>query len=212
LKTITYCSADILLDSEVDKYIKVIPSFMQDEISGYRNLKDRKAKVLSKLMLQQKLLESGFSLFDYRKSIYGKPHISGFRHFNVSHSSDLVVLVMSDYTDLIGVDVEKYAKLSCHDVMNVFHSKEIEYIESQNHNLGIYDIWTKKEALFKAVGTGINGDFQSANCVPDQIAYGNRSWHFLKIDIHLNYSCHICFENKLDIIEYQFIESILELV
>jgi len=91
----------------------------------------------------------------------GKPSVSGYSRqmfFNLSHSSGLSVLAF-DPENEIGADVERID----HDfdyetiVQHFFSPEEGRYIFDlkEESRQRFYEIWTRKEALLKAVGIGI---------------------------------------------------------
>jgi len=78
--------------------------------------------------------------------------------FNVSHSDDFAVFALTIQQE-IGVDIEKMAPHFNKKVAERFFSKQ-EYIQlmalSPKERIeGFYQIWTKKEAIIKALGEGL---------------------------------------------------------
>ena len=80
--------------------------------------------------------------------------------FNVSHSGAFALIALSA-TRRVGVDIEsRRARFDWRAVArSVFGPRETEYLESLPdalQNDAFYDAWTAKEALVKALGTGIS--------------------------------------------------------
>jgi 4'-phosphopantetheinyl transferase len=78
-------------------------------------------------------------------------------HFNVSHSGDMVLIAVS--TAPVGVDVEYIdADFSYEQVLDVtFSEKELRFIRNSNNRTeAFFLLWTRKEALLKATGKGID--------------------------------------------------------
>jgi 4'-phosphopantetheinyl transferase len=97
--------------------------------------------------------------FSYNQ--YGKPYVSGAGtkiFFNMSHSSDVSVIGFDPASE-IGVDVEKINENVDYEsiISHFFTCNEISYIHSRrNESLRrFFEIWTRKEALLKALGIGI---------------------------------------------------------
>jgi len=90
---------------------------------------------------------------------WGKPSLSSAPHqFNLSHSEDRFLLAISRMT--VGVDLERVRGFG--DMLgvarNVFSPIELQEWErlSEGDQIPIfYKIWTRKEALLKAIGCGI---------------------------------------------------------
>ncbi|MBO4667461.1 MAG: 4'-phosphopantetheinyl transferase superfamily protein [Bacilli bacterium] len=129
--------------------------------------KDNKRNWLSILFnIIQRDFNLSYNQDDLSYNEYGKPFINGSPlYFNVSHSSLLLAIAIS--TKDVGIDIEKVKERKHIDKIvnkaflepekNVYHNnKDINYF---------YEIWTKKEAFVKLIGTGIVGYF---NNVPEK--------------------------------------------
>lgn len=78
-------------------------------------------------------------------------------HFNLSHTEDLALIAL--YDSAIGIDLEiKNSDYKFQDVLtHVYSNAEIKYIlNSENQINTFYKFWTRKEAIVKATGIGIN--------------------------------------------------------
>jgi len=88
------------------------------------------------------------------------PRIDAPLDFNVSHSGAYALIALSA-TRRVGIDIEtRREQFDWRAVAkSVFAPREIAYLESLPHGLrgdAFYDAWTAKEALVKALGTGIS--------------------------------------------------------
>lgn len=94
----------------------------------------------------------------FGQNSYGKPYIIGFPsfHFNVSHSEDLLVALVSDQA--VGVDVEKIRNPNIQIVNRFFTENEKDYVLSDPSltTKRFYEIWTRKEAYVKYLGKGLS--------------------------------------------------------
>lgn len=95
---------------------------------------------------------------DYYLDEKGKP-LSKDKYFNVSHSGNLIVLAVDD-NNPIGVDVELIKQVEDKFIKYVTNQEEFEYIKNQED---FFKIWTNKESLLKAIGSGID---KRLNTVP----------------------------------------------
>lgn len=78
-------------------------------------------------------------------------------HFNLSHTNDLAIIAFAN-TD-IGIDLEFLKKdYNFEEVLShVYSKKEVDTIlRSKNQRYAFYQFWTRKEAIVKATGEGIN--------------------------------------------------------
>ena len=101
--------------------------------------------------------------FSYGK--FGKPALANQPgdsdlRFNVSHSGDLVVYALADGRE-IGVDVEAIAAMEDRDdvATHCFSKAEQDAylaLAESERTQGFFNCWTRKEALVKAIGDGMN--------------------------------------------------------
>ena len=100
----------------------------------------------------------------------GKPYITEYEIFcSISHSGNSVAVAFSTYSE-IGIDVEihrerKFEKL----VKNYFHPEEFKIFTTLNEPDKLnwfYTHWTRKEAMAKAKGEGINSHNLSKKISP----------------------------------------------
>lgn len=95
-------------------------------------------------------------------SEFGKPMLAppyDFLHFNLSHCPELALLATSHHGPL-GIDLEPVTRaadlLGCED--SFCHPTEISCLADEKifRSLELLRIWTAKEALLKALGTGLS--------------------------------------------------------
>lgn len=98
-------------------------------------------------------------IFSYNK--YNKPFItlpkSEDIKFNMSSSADLMIIGVCKQHD-IGIDIEKVRETGNLDdiALENFSQRELEYFNNESDKkTAFFDIWTRKEAFIKAVGTGM---------------------------------------------------------
>lgn len=113
--------------------------------------------------------------------------------FNLSHSGDWILLAVSDAE--VGVDIEyinsqfKYIDI-LHDY---FIEEEIKFIRQNLSDDRFFMHWTRKEALSKALGTGLDSllkDFPSLNgehFVSKNLITTNHNWQISSFYLNSNY-------------------------
>lgn len=88
-----------------------------------------------------------------RRTPGGKP-----LHFNMSHSNDVGMLAVTRIGEL-GVDVECVRKIEPHVAEEHFSQSELgalRTLQGDEWMKGFYRCWTRKEAILKAEGCGLN--------------------------------------------------------
>lgn len=97
-------------------------------------------------------------LIEFGLGINNKPYIFNDTdtNFNLSHSGDYILLAVSAIP--VGCDVEyiDYNFSFAEILPNYFSTKEANYIYEATPHERFYKLWTRKEALLKGTGEGLN--------------------------------------------------------
>jgi 4'-phosphopantetheinyl transferase len=108
----------------------------------------------------------GISLGQYKKPFISNPQTD--LCFNLSHSGDWVLIAFGSIE--LGLDTEQIkTNFSIEDMMTTYFNKsEQKYIfDHPNPRYAFFILWTRKEALMKAWGTGLQDNLQEISCIDD---------------------------------------------
>ena len=206
MTTLLYFNINKMLDSEIEKYLEILPEFMKEDVRRYKYAADQKSRLIARLMLQLSMKNTnGIALIhNWKRDNNNKPFIEGWNPFSIAHSADLVLFAYGDTP--MGIDIEKKIELNYEEMLQYFHPKEQEYIiRSKNSKEAFYEIWVKKEAVLKAIGTGIVNGLKEFDCLAESINYEGNSWYFhpLQLDTeYTSYLCTLCKENRFVLTEF----------
>lgn len=104
-------------------------------------------------------------IIPYRYNEKGKPVNDKF-FFSISHSGEYAVCACA--ATPVGVDIQKIKKANIEIAKRFFSDDEFEYVKNgHNKDERFFEIWTKKEALVKAFGQGIDADFSKFSVLKD---------------------------------------------
>ena len=149
----------------------------------YRRWEDRQASLLGKLLLEAQVDRAGLrtSLANLRHSAHGRPWLPGTGDFNISHAGSRVICGWSN-RGRIGVDVELHRpELRLADFEALLSAPEqVELNMAADPVRELIRIWTLKEAVAKAEGSGIAGAAlpDCAGCSPGRpVRFGGRDWY-----------------------------------
>lgn len=128
---------------------------------------DRNRSIISRSFLKVLLAkEIGLHATEVKikKDSFEKPYLSSnpSLYFNISHSGDFILIIIGDKK--VGIDIEKinYTQDYSDIIPTIFSKYEIdELLGCSNKTLTFYKFWTRKEAILKAIGKGINEDLKS---------------------------------------------------
>jgi len=132
----------------------------------------------------------------YKKNQHGKPLLDHKTplNFNMSHSRDKAIVAVTSHST-IGVDIEFSDKNTGWQkiVPRYFHPDEINYLFAQPKDLQkqtFFQIWTRKEAFIKAIGTGFATALASFSVIDekisDQAAPSSNSNNWYRQDLEIN--------------------------
>lgn len=134
---------------------------------------------------------------------FGKPVLDHKKYsnikFNLSHSGDIIVYAFSLFNE-VGIDIEILDSTINHleIAKNCFSSEETLFLKNSKNQFEMTDkffrIWTRKEALLKAVGTGLLPELKQIDVLQDVIkldlfsieSLGNQNNIFSVIDLSIN--------------------------
>lgn len=149
---------------EISSFEKLLSVQEQEKAARFRFARDRNSYIITHGMLRKILgnyLGSIPAEIEFSSNEFGKPSLrDGCRkiHFNISHRSGLSALAFSSNSE-IGVDVEKIDSDFDFDLIAKAHFSDAEnsFIDAERGESckRFYTVWTRKEALLKAIGTGI---------------------------------------------------------
>ena len=172
----------IISGENMKYYIKNINDFSEEKLTQYINLLDKdkllqfnattnekrkKATLVSNGFLKEKIAEEynvniKELVFSVEKK--GKPFCRSHNniHFSISHSGDFIAVAISDKE--IGIDIELLKKPTEKLIDRICCEKEKNNINSNESKEKTFtEIWTKKEAYLKALGTGIDRELKTVD-------------------------------------------------
>ena len=140
------------------------------KVSFFDEIQKNRASLIGKLAVlyaASKILnlKKGELFFCYNEN--GKPYFKSHPHFhfNISHSADTVAVAISDST--VGIDIELLRETDLKIAKRFFSEKETEFIGNDNRRF--FEIWTKKEAYLKQIGTGLKFPLSSFDVIDNPL-------------------------------------------
>lgn len=170
-----------LSDAEYSKWYSLLSKDKQIRADGFRFEDDKKRTVAGEMLARKAISEwcnvaPESIVFD--KTKHGKPFAKDLDvEFNVSHSGDIVVCAIDN--EPTGIDIELIRPVDLKVAKRIFNDNELEYLfgkapddadfckTTDNEIISrFFELWTKKEACAKCMGTGIfTEDIKDLNCM-----------------------------------------------
>lgn len=198
-----YCDVSEVTNSDLKTALSFLELNERDGsiIHHYLSSKDKALSLFGRLIVRYRMIEA-FNL-DKKEKLppfellkYGKPFLTNFEHFNISHSGTIVVVAFSNHS--IGIDIE-FSK-------DQFPSLIKSYFSTYENKYDGFIIWTLKEAFLKYAGLGIsniayihftNIELSTGRSIPNYSSDGIANYNRLNCsfyDVLKNYKISICRE------------------
>ena len=172
------------------EHIYEISKERADKIRRLKMPDDKKRCIAGGLLINHFLNGAKISVNEF-----GKPVADNGKYFNISHSGDYVLFVLSDSE--IGCDIEKIHYANIERIgKKVFCDNEMqEIISASDRQTAFFDLWTRKESLLKCIGEGFHRKAKSVDVSckvykENEICYYLKTWHFA------DYTVSVCSEKN----------------
>ena len=180
---------DAMSAQQLDEAVAKLPAWRRERALAYRHEQGRKECAMSYLLLCRALREvygiewqPCFVIGEHGKPELALPQeglgdaslkgafggtsleetrpFSSLPHFNMSHCKKAVACVVADGE--VGVDIERLGRFSEAMARHVLNDEEYaEVMAADDPDVVFTDYWTKKEAIVKLTGRGIDDDLKN---------------------------------------------------
>lgn len=141
--------------ADYTQWYSLLECAIREKIKSKHNAIIQKQSLLGYMLFYQAIKELyPKKQFEITFNEYGKP-LCDFCYFNISHSEEQVVCVVSDAP--VGVDIQRVKTITPRAAYKFFNNRENSYV-NQNENListRYIEIFTKKEAAVKMLGLSL---------------------------------------------------------
>ena len=200
---VIYCAKYNGLPSNARLYSDTtrIPESVYRKAASMRHVRDAYHHVMGRWLLSFALESSGLSpsLVHFVKvTDDGRPYLASHKiDFNISHSGDMVVCAFSDECQL-GIDVEEIIRVNFEDFGNQFsHHEWNEILHDSVPLTRFYMLWSRKEAVIKADGRGLQHDLATVDVLKNVTVLGEKKWFLLDVPIGDTYKMSLAAERPV---------------
>lgn len=204
-------------NSLLEKFNHLLSDDERKKIEQYKFPNDRKRA--GETFLYRRLIISNYintnpRMIAFNKTSFGKPILieannSGVQ-FNYSHTEGKFLFALSNNSE-IGVDIEFIKALIDIDSLaeKYFSNDELSFYKAlSTYELKLiffYRIWTRKEALLKGIGTGINDKMKNISVIlngsPNKselsIKFNNQIWQIEDLHLQDNFIGSIAYHSTI---------------
>jgi len=169
MKIFIVTDIDAFDEDFVEKCASFFPKWRKEKMLRYKFLKGKIQNGLAYLLLIHALKEEGifYEMPEFCYNEHDKPFLKNYPgwYFNLSHCKTAVCCVLA--REEIGIDVEEIASYKENLVNYVCNDKEIMMLENSDDKAEeFYRLWTRKEAVFKMLGSGITNNIKDILDIP----------------------------------------------
>ncbi len=173
-----------------------LPLSLRHEIISYKQPKDKFLVLSGKLLLRHIMSSRGLQgvLRDIKKNRHGRPYINEDIDFNISHSGNYSICVVSSI-GRVGIDIERKREVNIGNFKkHMTQGQWQDIISSRDSLTKFFYYWTLKESVLKADGRGITASLSSVITEGGSAVLEGKQWHVKQIPIDPDYECHIASE------------------
>ncbi len=176
-----------------DQLLAEFPESVQHRIVRQKRRQKVHGRLFGYLLLKRIIDDKRFSV-DWANLTYqanGKPSISRLLDFNISHSGQMVICVVS--LDLkVGIDVERIRTIDVPSYGFCLNTPELEQILAQPDSvMEFYRLWTQKEAAVKADGIGLKMPMRNIQVDTHSATWDGNQWFLQELQIDKDYVVHL---------------------
>lgn len=139
-------------DAEVQRLLPLVSPQRRETALRYKHTFGQWASLRSWLMLR----ELGLPDEPWQYNEYGKPYIPNGPHFSISHCKQGIAVAVDEQP--VGIDIESYRDITPELITYTMSEAEQEQINAAQDPIKAFtELWTRKEAYVKFLGTGLAG-------------------------------------------------------
>ncbi|SFO73824.1 4'-phosphopantetheinyl transferase [Chitinophaga sp. YR627] len=194
-----YCENSPLPEAIYKAWLCLMPGQFVNRLSRLVHRHDAQASLLGRMLLLYALRQLGYghlSLNDIKFSSYQRPFFENTNlDFNISHSGDYVICAIAEH-NRIGIDIEAVKPVCLEDFESMFSEKELEEIYRYPglEQDAFYNLWTQKEALVKAEGSGLNFPVKDILVQNGCANLAGHTWHLYDLVLMDGYKVHLAMQ------------------
>jgi 4'-phosphopantetheinyl transferase len=195
-------------EAQLNESLAQMPVPIREKIAAYQNPADRQSRVQGKLLLIKMINDFGLTmkLEDMKYTSYHKPYFDGDLDFSISHCDGMVICA-GGLMAKIGIDTEPIREINVDDYIDELTVNERYLIHhNQNPSKTFLQVWTKKEALLKATGRGIDMDMSYLDVSSNMITVHREQFSLYAIPSDEAFVSHIAVTGPHTEIKIQEVE------
>jgi len=200
---ISYLSIDVLItNANFEALKRLIPGSFITKNDRFHKFQDRQRNLFGLLLLMRSwhnLFDESLNLENIKTSKFNRPYLpNSLVDFNISHSGDFVVCVLSA-DSRVGIDIEQKKDVDLKDFTRTMNSDQWTEIHTSNNPLDtFFKYWSMKESVIKADGRGLSIPLTEIILDKDRVSYDGNLWHLYPFKIDASHNGCVASNNKIN--------------
>ncbi len=176
----------------LERALALLPEAPRASALRFRRPADRQSRIAARLLLREGLRRLGCdtSLAAWRVGPAGKPCLAAHpAHFSFSHTPGFAAVALS-LSGPLGLDVELPYALSLEHASRFLDAEEEDHVRRQpDAARELARLWTIKEAVLKADGSGLECEPREMNALRNPVVLRGRQWSITPVDLRPQHLC-----------------------
>ena len=183
-------------NSRFEQVLPRLPESRRDKLNRVRHRQTRITSMLGLLLLREGMQRLDVGDFSLHEIVYRedhKPHCPDRYDFNISHSHGMVVCAISTGCR-VGIDVEHLR-----DIRPERFARLLELTGDVTNELTgprFFELWTQKEAVIKADGTGGVWDIGKVRLEHNNGLLRDQHWQLAPVKMPPGYVAHLAHDSQ----------------
>ena len=171
-----------------------------DSVRRYDHAAQRWMSLLSRQILLHGLEEENIQLLPGAKwevGNNGRPYVKNYPDFNISHSGKIAVCAIASGRDRVGIDVQAEKPMGDLRLRQVFTPRELAWVNGSPQRAAF--LWSRKEAISKLLGLGMQVSYRSLETLNDQVSFEGQTFYLTTVSVGRGYQCTLAGEVPLSV-------------
>ena len=154
MKVVVFDKMEECTEAEVQRMLPLVSDQRREQALKYKHTFGQFCCLKSWLMLKEGLEVMGYGLRDFCYNEHGKPYLEDGPYFSISHCKAGIAVAIDDQP--IGIDIETIRHANEDLIERTMNEAERLWVMGYGlQDRAFTRLWTQKEAIVKAEGTGI---------------------------------------------------------
>jgi 4'-phosphopantetheinyl transferase len=175
-------------DNELQERLSLLPENIQKPILLKRNHLDVQLSVTGNLLLIELIKHFclDLKLTELFYNEYQRPYFNSDFDFNISHSGNRVICCAT-LEGKVGIDIELMQPIAINQEDYFTPTEQANIRAAKDPDNEFFKYWTRKEAVLKAVGTGVYTPLLDIDVSADEVIFKNDIYYLSTIEIDPTY-------------------------